>query len=397
MIYKLNNVVQNYAWGSTSSLSQLFGIDNPKKQPQAELWMGAHPSGCSTLEGLNLSLSDYIIRHGTNALGSYTDNRYGELPYLFKVLATQAPLSIQVHPNKRKSEIGYTRENQRGIELTAGNRNYKDPNHKPELVYAITLYKAMNGFRPIEEIIALFKEIKIIALIDDVLKLEQVQNAKGLKTFFRTLLTLTGTKQEDALKQLSKYYEDTSISDTGTKALRYSQSFAEHYPGDNGLLAPLFLNVIELQPGEAMFLHAETPHAYVQGTALEIMASSDNVLRAALTPKHIDVEELIANTRFESTPREKLLTTPLYVQGDHDHLHFPVPVDDFKFDVITALQEQRIMFTRSAEIVFCIEGNIEVATKVANIVLTAGESAFIPYDSHCYSVLGQGRLARAHN
>ncbi|MDW3056457.1 mannose-6-phosphate isomerase, class I [Vibrio sp. 1978] len=394
MIYKLNNVVQNYAWGSMSSLNHLFGIENPKDEPQAELWMGAHPNGCSMIEGLNLSLADYLKLHGTHALGSYTVNRYGELPYLFKVLAAQTPLSIQVHPNKRNSEIGFARENQSNIELTAANRNYKDSNHKPELVYAITLYKAMNGFRPIEEIIALFKEVNITALADDVAAFEHSPNAQGLKVFFRTLLTLSGDKQVETHNALSQCYDLESVSDSAKQALQYSQNFAEHYLGDNGLLAPLFLNIVELKPGEAMFLHAETPHAYVQGTALEIMASSDNVLRAGLTPKHIAVDELVANTRFESISPEAILTTPLQREG---HLHFPVPVDDFSFDVITASNEEKTVFTRSAEIVFCIEGNIEVSTVETTITLAAGQSAFIPYDSKRYSILGQGRLARACN
>ncbi|MEZ9077691.1 mannose-6-phosphate isomerase, class I, partial [Vibrio cyclitrophicus] len=147
MIYKLNNVIQNYAWGSHTSLNSLFGFDNPNNEPQAELWMGAHPNGCSKLAELDVSLADYIKDNSNSVLGDYTANRYGQLPYLFKVLAARTPLSIQVHPNKRNSEIGFERENAQGIALSASNRNYKDPNHKPELVYAITVYKAMNGFR----------------------------------------------------------------------------------------------------------------------------------------------------------------------------------------------------------------------------------------------------------
>ncbi|MFA0071597.1 mannose-6-phosphate isomerase, partial [Vibrio breoganii] len=140
-----------------------------------------------------------------------------------------------------------------------------------------------------------------------------------------TLLTLSGSKQAQALAELYQCYALKNFSERATQALQYSQEFSEHYPGDNGLLAPLFLNIVELKPGEAMFLHAETPHAYVQGTALEIMASSDNVLRAGLTPKHIDVEELVANTRFKPISPDVLLLSPLEKESASQ---FPVPVDD---------------------------------------------------------------------
>ncbi len=394
MMYKLDNVIHNYAWGSVSSLNHLFGIDNPNDEPQAELWMGAHPNGCSNLEGLDISLSDYLQEQGKNALGDYTFSRYGELPFLFKVLAAKTPLSIQVHPNKRNSELGFERENHLGIELSAGNRNYKDPNHKPELVYAITLYKAMNGFRPIDEIIGLFEELKLTALSGDVAALKRCPNTQGLKTFFRTLLSLSGAKQTEALAQLSQCYTLVPVSGKAEQALKYSQDFSAHYSGDNGLLAPFFLNIVELKPGEAMFLHAETPHAYVQGTGLELMASSDNVLRAGLTPKHIDLEELIQNTRFEPIPFDDLLLKPLEFEGQ---LHFPVPVDDFKFDIITIAEQSKTVFTRSAEILFCIEGEIAVSNEKTNITLVVGQSVFVPFDAQQYSIIGQGRLARAYN
>ncbi|MEZ8851020.1 mannose-6-phosphate isomerase, class I [Vibrio cyclitrophicus] len=394
MIYKLKNVIQNYAWGSADSLSTLFGVDNPNDEPQAELWMGAHPNGCSRLEALDVSLSDYLNKHRESALGQYTATRYGELPYLFKVLAARTPLSIQVHPNKRNSELGFERENQLGIELTAGNRNYKDPNHKPELVYAITLYKAMNGFRPIADIIALFEEINIDVLNNDVTALKNAQNAEGLKTFFTTLLTLSGSKQKQALAELSQCYALKGLSENATEALKYSHEFSEYYPDDNGLLAPLFLNIVELKPGEAMFLHAETPHAYVQGTALEIMASSDNVLRAGLTPKHIDVEELVVNTLFEPISTDALLLSPLKKEGTS---HFPVPVDDFKFDVVEVIGFEKKSYVRSAEIVFCLEGVVDIISGSKVITLKAGDSIFVPYSAAEYKYKGKGQIARVYN
>ncbi|MDT8953433.1 mannose-6-phosphate isomerase, class I [Aeromonas caviae] len=394
MIFKLTNVIQNYAWGSRTALNTLFGFDNPNNEPQAELWMGAHPSGGSHLGALDVSLADYVAKEPTRVLGNYTATRYGELPYLFKILAADTPLSIQVHPNKRNSELGFERENAQGIELTAANRNYKDPNHKPELVYAISVYKAMNGFRPFDDILALLAEIPMPALASEVEAFKLSPNADGLKSLFTTLLTLEGDKQQQVLAQLTDSYGRADVSVMTKQALEYSEHFSKLYPGDNGLLAPLILNVVELQPGEAMFLHAETPHAYVQGTALEVMASSDNVLRAGLTPKHIDVKELVANTCFEPIPPSHLLTEPLKREG---YLHFPVPVDDFRFDVLDASDAKKRVFVRSAEVVFCIEGEVTVNSHHKQVTLQPGESVFIPCEAMEYTCYGKGRLARVSN
>ncbi|MDN3700435.1 mannose-6-phosphate isomerase, class I [Vibrio artabrorum] len=394
MIYKLNNVIQNYAWGSYTSLSSLFGFENLNNEPQAELWMGAHPNGCSKLAELDITLAEYIKENSKSVLGDYTANRYGQLPYLFKVLAARTPLSIQVHPNKRNSEIGFERENAQGIALSAGNRNYKDLNHKPELVYAVTVYKAMNGFRPIMDIIALFDEVNIEVLSDDVAALKQAPDSQGLKALFTNVLTLADDKKDAVLEQLSRHYDRTDLSTNALQALEYSQNFANQYPGDNGVLAPLLLNIVELQPGEAMFLHAETPHAYVQGTALEIMASSDNVLRAGLTPKHIDVEQLIENTVFASMEPEQLRLKPINREG---YIHFPIPVDDFGFDIFNVTQEPQTIFTRSAEILMCIAGDATVESDTQSIHLNKGESLFVSCDSPQYQLKGTGQIARVYN
>jgi mannose-6-phosphate isomerase len=236
--------------------------------------------------------------------------------------------------------------------------------------------------------------VNIEALEDDVKSFKAAPDALGLKTLFKTLLTLAGEKQSQALAQLKANFGKPNLSDKAKQALDYSEHFCKLYPNDNGLFAPLFLNIVELQPGEAMFLHAETPHAYVQGTALEVMASSDNVLRAGLTPKHIDVEELVSNVRFEPILESELLTKPLVREG---HLHFPVPVDDFRFDVLEAKQTKQSVYVRSAEIVFCVEGEVHLASADKKITLKAGESALIPFDTTQYQYSGTGLLARVSN
>ncbi|TKF73113.1 mannose-6-phosphate isomerase, class I [Vibrio sp. F13] len=392
-MFKLKNQIQNYAWGSKTSLSELFGIENTSNEPQAEIWMGAHSRGCSRNEENDTFLSDIIAQDKNEVLGSYTANLFGELPYLFKVLAAHSPLSIQVHPNKRKSEKGFARENEQGILLDDPTRNYKDPNHKPELVYALTTYKAMNGFRPIEHILCLFDEISIDELQKEVGLLRQARNSKGLERFFSSVLMLNEERKGKVLSQLEEAYYKP-VASIAREAIEYSQSFKVYYDGDIGLLAPFILNTIELYPGEAMFLFAETPHAYVQGTALELMASSDNVLRAGLTSKHIDIAELIDNVAFTPINPEDLKVSPV-VKGGREQ--YPIPVDDFGFDILHAKLVKQEQHVRSAEILFCIDSNIVVESQGKVVELTPGESVFVPCSAQTYAYHGEGRLARAYN
>ncbi|KOO16091.1 mannose-6-phosphate isomerase [Vibrio xuii] len=392
-MFKLKNQIQNYAWGSKTSINELFGIENPTNEPQAEIWMGAHSGGCSRNDESGSLLSDIIEQNKNMVLGSYTTNRFGELPYLFKVLAAHTPLSIQVHPSKRKSELGFARENEQGIVLNDPTRNYKDSNHKPELVYALTPYKAMNGFRPIEQIIHLFDEIAIDELQQEISLLKQDSNSAGLERFFSSVMMLNEERKSKVLCQLEgAYYKP--VASLAREAIEYSQAFKKHYDGDIGILAPFILNTLELAPGEAMFLFAETPHAYVQGTALEIMASSDNVLRAGLTPKHIDIPELIDNVVFNPINPEDLKMLPV-VKGSKEH--YPIPVDDFGFDILHATATKQEQYVRSAEILFCVDNNIVVESQGKSIELSPGESVFVPYSALKYSYEGNGRIARAYN
>ncbi|MFA0712114.1 mannose-6-phosphate isomerase, class I [Vibrio splendidus] len=393
-MFKLSNQIKNYSWGSRTAITDLFDIENPNNKHQAEIWMGAHPSGCSRIAKMDMLLSDVIAQNIDRALGSYTVNRFGELPYLFKVLAADTPLSIQVHPNKCKSEIGFARENSQGIALNDPIRNYKDPNHKPELVYALTPYKAMNGFRPIKHIIHIFNEIDLDELKPEVALLETELNSKGLKRFFSSVMMLDGERKDNVLLQLDNVYYKPVTSAITREAIQYSKEFKRYYEGDIGLLAPFMLNTIELVPGEAMFLFAETPHAYVHGTALEIMANSDNVLRAGLTTKHVDIPELIDNVVFKSIDPEELKIKPILSKGKQK---YPVPVDDFGFDILHAGDFKQEQYVRSAEILFCIDCNVVVESQGKSIELCPGESVFVPYSVHKYSYSGLGRIARAHN
>ncbi|MDF2411436.1 mannose-6-phosphate isomerase, class I [Aeromonas sp. 2HA2] len=386
----MQNPIQGYDWGSHDSLTTLFGISNPTGKPQAELWMGAHPNGCSevTLAGSTQKLSVVIDAAPAAVLGEATVTRFGSLPFLFKVLCAEKALSIQVHPSKAQAEAGFAKEEAAGIPIKAGNRNYKDPNHKPELVFALTPYQAMNGFRAIPAILALFERMALPVLTDLAEALRQSRNETGLQHFFHQLLILSDERKDEALAGLLTYA--SAHQDEETFAL--ITNLAAQYPGDVGLFSPLLLNVVTLQPGQAMFLDACTPHAYVRGTGLEIMANSDNVLRAGLTPKYIDVAELLDCTRCLPKPDDQILLAPR-VEGAVQH--FDVPVPDFTFSVYPAGKHQ--LTTASAEILFAIDGTATLKQGDEMLRLEKGQSAFIPAATGHYQLLAEGRVARAGN
>ncbi|RAZ01883.1 mannose-6-phosphate isomerase [Enterobacter cloacae] len=387
---KLINSVQNYAWGSKTALTDLYGIANPNNLPMAELWMGAHPKSSSKIEdasGQVRSLRDVIEVDKAALLGDKVAQRFGELPFLFKVLCADQPLSIQVHPNKQASEIGFAKENAAGIPLDAAERNYKDPNHKPELVFALTPFLAMNAFREFSEIISLLQPVA--GAHNAIAHFLENPNADALSQLFASLLNMQGEEKSHALAVLKAALDSQQGEPWETIRL-----ISEFYPDDSGLFSPLLLNVVKLNPGEAMFLFAETPHAYLQGVALEVMANSDNVLRAGLTPKYIDIPELVANVKFVAKPAAELLTQPVKNGAELD---FPIPVDDFAFSLHDLSSAETSVAQESAAILFCVEGEATLRKGEQRLVLKPGESAFVAANESPVSVSGTGRLARVFN
>ncbi|EIZ0309205.1 mannose-6-phosphate isomerase, class I [Vibrio parahaemolyticus] len=398
--FKLKNPIQNYAWGSKTAIQDLFGIENPNQEPQAEIWMGAHPNGCSKIElgGKEVLLSEFINNDRARVLSSDTDRKFGELPYLFKVLAVGNALSIQVHPSKQEAEQGFAKEEVLGIERTSFERNYRDLNHKPELVYALTPYQAMNGFRALNEIIELFSlvlekvDLPVIEGLLDTFKTDL--SSRGLKVFFTGILSLKSTNKESAIRGLIDYatmsQQPNMDNDLGSLILELEQC----YPNDIGLFAPLMLNVLTLKPGQAMYLDARTPHAYLKGAGLEIMANSDNVLRAGLTSKHIDVEELARCTSFEEKPKSSLLLQPEIYGNKQSYL---VPVSDFRFDFFVKADDEKVNVA-SAEILFAIDNKVTVShASGESLTIGKGESLFIPAYAKKYSLTSKGRVVRAYN
>jgi mannose-6-phosphate isomerase len=284
-IYKLENTVKQYSWGSPEWIPHLTGRDNPGGKPWAELWMGIHPDSPSkiTVKGKTLPLSELT-----------------ELPFLLKFLAAESPLSIQAHPSLYHARKGYEKETMAGIALGAPERNYKDPNHKPEIVCALTSFTALAGFRKEAETERLF------SMLRGAEKLREILNG-GYQAFLSALFGLGNKELEALISAVLQAAKNNSLA----AVFSLCGELAQRYPGDPGIFAPLYLNVIELQPYEAIFIPDGIFHAYIHGFALECMANSDNVLRGGLTTKHIDLEELFSIVSFEPFKPNVLKPTAL--------------------------------------------------------------------------------------
>ncbi|NRN26781.1 mannose-6-phosphate isomerase [Photorhabdus heterorhabditis] len=390
-MFKMINQIQHYSWGSQTALTDIYGVENPDNLPMAELWMGAHPKSSSIVvnpeTGKPVALNEFIASDPEKYLGKEVADAFHRLPFLFKILCAAQPLSIQVHPDKKSAEEGFTKENVAGIPLDSPERNYKDDNHKPELVYALTPFRAINGFRPLNEIAQLLEFVT--AAHPKIRFFIQKPDEQNLAFLFCQLLNMSGKQKQLALGVLK-----SALNSRIGEPWDTIKKMAEFYPDDNGLFTPLLLNVIELEPGQAMFLCARTPHAYLEGVALEVMANSDNVLRAGLTNKHMDIPELMANLDFVSKPVNTLLTLPKQQKTAQT---FPVPINDFAFSIYPLSEQPITLENNSASIVFCIEGQTVIQSGEHQLRISPGESAFISAAEKIVIIHGCGLVARIFN
>jgi mannose-6-phosphate isomerase len=352
--------------------------------------MGAHPKAPSILScgGTREPLNDYINKNPEVILGKTAAKRWGTLPFLFKVLTAGKSLSIQAHPNLQQAQIGYERENKAGIPIDAPNRNYRDPNHKPELICALTPFLALRGFRPVDEIVENFPASVFPGLSQAVQNLSENRSREGLSGFFRTLMEAGPELRERLISGAIKQKDHT---DKLTR--RVLTGIAAEYPGDIGILAPLYLNAVELAPGQAMFLDAGELHAYIQGGGIEIMANSDNVLRGGSTQKHIDVPELMSVLTFDSGKPEIL-----YPRGSGEVKHYETPAPEFRLSVLTLSGRLEINTSDSPEILLCTGGDFRVSGSGSDsgaVSLNPGESLFISADQGRYTISGKGVIYRA--
>lgn len=383
-IFKLKNKVKPYEWGSSEWIPSLLGHPNPQGEPWAELWMGVHPEGPSqvSLPGEELLLSALISRDPLYYLGEGVNRTFGTLPFLYKLLAAAKPLSIQAHPSLKQAKEGWNRENREGLALNAPNRNYKDLNHKPEILCALSPFKAMCGFRAPDEIRRRLEALEELCPAQSPLgtalgELNSVLEMNGgLKDFIRLLFgfspEITGALTNLALQQdiLEKNHPEFG------EEWRLSASFAELYPGDPALIAPLYLNNIDLKPGEAIYLPAGILHAYIHGFGVELMANSDNVLRGGLTAKHVDVDELVRILNFSPL-------CPEIIKPPEDRAAFfryPVPCREFSLSRRKGWGPGTDFSGDGPFILMVTEGRAVISEKNTGEewILEKGESAFIP-------------------
>ena len=337
----LEGIVRPYAWGSRSAIAGLRGLPVPSPHPEAELWFGAHPAaparcvrGDEPADAAHRDLLAVITDDPTLELGEPTAKRFGQrLPFLLKVLAADEPLSLQAHPSSEQAAEGFARENAAGIPIDAPDRNYRDPSHKPELVVALTPFDALTGFREPEQTVALLKELQVSELDPYLGMLAGQPDSEGLRALFTTWLTLP----EQLIAALIPAVLDGAVALLGrgttefAPVLRTVLELGEMYPNDPGVLASLLLNRISLEPGEGVYLPAGNLHAYLSGVGVEIMANSDNVLRGGLTPKHIDVPELLRVLNF--TPADPAELSPTFRTVGAERIYL-TPAPEFRLSRI---------------------------------------------------------------
>jgi len=390
----LSNPIREYAWGSRSAIAELLGQPVPSPVPQAEIWMGAHPSDPSRARCGDdwIPLPELLREDPTGVLGDAVAARFdGELPFLLKVLAVGQPLSIQAHPNSEQARAGFDRESAQGIALDARERNYRDPHPKPELICAISPFSALCGFRPISEIAEAFRAFRVESFAREIEALENTADPTALEALIAAVLSADGDRSALAIEQAAKGAELRSEDPVA----RWITALVSLYPGDVGVLAPLFLNLVALNPGEAMYLAAGGLHSYLEGVGIEIMANSDNVLRGGLTAKHVDVPELCRVLRFESGEAEILLPRG----ASPGERAFETPADEFELAVLSVEggTPWRSARSRGVEILLSIDGGVTITDRDAGetIALERGASVLIPNSVQNYELAGAGVVYRA--
>jgi mannose-6-phosphate isomerase len=369
MFVGITNTPRDYAWGSSTAIADLLGT-TPSGGPEAELWLGAHPGSPSRIVGSDDTLSDALD---------------GRLPFLLKVLAAASPLSLQAHPTMEQAAAGFERENALGIPLDAPNRNYKDAFHKPELIFALSdTFRALCGFRAAHAITSTVERMIGAMPGDSALNgfSDRLESDDDLRAAFEWLVT--GGDDVDEL--VAAVVEAASGLEGDNFTL--VRELAEAYPGDPGIVVSLMLNLVTLRPGEVLYLPAGNIHAYVEGLGIELMAASDNVLRGGLTPKHVDVPELLSVLDFSPVPVPYL--EPISLPGGVALYRPGVP--DFELAVVSEPVDGTRYELAGDSIVLCTSGSFTLTGESGSAVVERGASFFVTADERALTITGDGAL-----
>ncbi|MCF7920686.1 MAG: mannose-6-phosphate isomerase, class I [Candidatus Cloacimonetes bacterium] len=393
-VFLMENPVQKYNWGTKDYIPQLTGLDNSVSEPFAELWMGAHGSSSSFLQTSSgkISLMDYISANPEQVLGKAIADKFQELPFLFKILSAAQPLSIQVHPSRAQAKAGFNFEETQRLPLDVSIRNYKDSNHKPEMLLALTPFTALTGIRPFYEIGEIICFLRLDQKIEEFGSLTAELSTENLRDFFNWLLHLKRRQKEKVRNNIVRAATlRRGCEHPAAQAIEWICRLDSFFPDDIGIFAPIMMNTLQLRPGEAFFMEAGIMHAYLEGSGLEIMANSDNVLRCALTPKHIDIPELLKIAHFK--PAEPHRIKP-YLQGMEEV--YPSPALEFQLSRFRLSSSFRIDKLLSAEILLNVDGETEVIPEFGKpVILKKGQSAFISQNAQSYRIAGSAILFRA--
>ncbi|MFC8270588.1 mannose-6-phosphate isomerase, class I [Streptomyces cinereoruber] len=377
---RLVNTVRPYAWGSTTAIPELLGTA-PTGEPQAEMWMGAHPGAPSRTE--RGPLHELIDADPVRELGERTVERFGpHLPFLFKILAAAAPLSLQVHPDLDQARAGFAAEEAAGIPTDAPHRTYKDANHKPELICALTPFEGFCGFRAPADAADLIAALGVDSLKPYVDLLHAHPEEAALREVLTALLTA------DPEEMAHTVAEATAAADRLGGAHAPYARLAHHYPSDPGVVAAMLLHHVRLKPGEALYLGAGVPHAYLDGLGVEIMANSDNVLRCGLTPKHVDVPELLEVVRFD--PADPAVLRPEASPSGEEV--YETPTEEFRLSRFVRAEgaAPNDLTAPTPQILLAVAGR----PTAGDLPLAPGESVFVPAGERI-QLTGAGTVFRA--
>ena len=386
-IFKIKGCIQHYAWGGNTFIPELLGVPNVNEEPCAEYWLGAHPSASAQILDTNigLTLNELIKQDPKLALTEAVYSKFGELPYLLKVLDVKQMLSIQVHPTKAEAELGFDREEAEGIPINFANRNYKDRNHKPEVMVALSDFWLLHGFK---EKSLLEKTLSDVPEFNILLPLFKREGYKALYQFVMEMgVDEVNTFLMQVVKRELRYKKEGLLTkaNPGWWVAKLFDGVDQITNIDKGVFSIYFFNIVNAQPGEAVFQGAGLPHAYLEGQNIELMANSDNVLRGGLTPKYIDVPELIKHTLFEGI-------VPNIMKGNEirkGEKNYPCPVPDFaisKIDLNENMTYDNV--TKAMELILVTEGgavlnNSMVLKKGEAICLMPETSYHLISSGHC--------------
>lgn len=389
-IFRLDGIVRDYAWGSREFIARLQRRPVPTQTPEAELWLGAHPLAPAQIVESGKSprpLDQAIASDPTHFVGSSDPG--AALSYLLKVLAADAPLSLQAHPNPEQARSGFADEERRGVPRTAPHRNYKDPFAKPELICALTPFVALYGFRDPKRTAELLTALHVFELDSIRVALETEEESQALETAYTELMRwprggwskLVAHIRTGAMRLGPPWQKERDVI----------VRVADKYPGDIGVACALLLNVIHLAPLEAIYLPAGNMHAYVSGAGVEIMGASDNVLRGGLTPKHVDVPELLRVLDFHALePKAVAERARSASESVYD-----TPSDAFALSRVTAGTVPLEIEPFGPEILLVTDGQARITCDRATLLLRSGESAFVMANAGRYTVDGSGTVFRA--